>query len=49
MNIKVDLNDNLPLNKRTEISIVTIVVILVFHQNNKHYPQVILGECLYKI
>ena len=27
----------------------TIVVIFVFIEKNKHYPQVFLDECLYKI
>ena len=49
MKIKFDLDDNLPLNKKIEIPVVTIVVRAVFHENNKYYPQVFLYECLYKI
>ena len=48
MKIKFDSDDNLPLNKTIEILLVTIVVIAVFHENNKYYPQVFLDECLYK-
>ena len=32
-----------------EIPIMTIVVRAVFCENNKYYPEVFLGECLYKI
>ena len=49
MKIKFDSDDNLPLNKTIEIILVTIVVIAVFHENNKYYPQDFLDECLYKI
>ena len=38
MKIKFDSDENLPLNKTIEISIVTIVIRAVFHENNKFYP-----------
>ena len=44
MKIKFDSGDNLPLNKRIEIPIVTIVVRAVFHENK--YPQVFVDKCL---
>ena len=37
MKIKFDSDDELPLNKKTKISIITIVVRTVFHENNKYY------------
>ena len=40
MKIKFNSGNNLPLNEPVEISIVTIVVRAVFHENNKYYPQV---------
>ena len=49
LKIKFDSDDNLPLNKTIEISIVTIAIRAVFHENNKYYPQVFLDECLYEI
>ena len=49
MKIKFDSDDILPLNKAIEISIVTIVVRAVFHENNKYYPQASSDECLCKI
>ena len=47
--IKFESDDNLPLNKTIEISIMTIVVRTVFHANKKYHPQVFLDNCLYKL
>ena len=47
--IKFNSDDELPLNKTKEISSLIIVVRVVFHENNKYYPQVFLDECLHKI
>ena len=47
--IKFDSDDNLPLNKTIEMAIVTIDIRVVFRENNKYYPQVVLDEYLYKI
>ena len=49
MIIKFDADDKLTLNKTIKIPIIAIVVKVVFHENNKYYPQVFLGECLYEI
>ena len=49
MKIKFNLDDKLPLNKMIEIPSMIIVVRAVFYENNKHYPQVSLDECLYKL
>ena len=49
MNIKFNSDDELPLNKMIEIPIMIIVARAVFHENNKYYSQVFLGECFYKI
>ena len=45
MKIKFNLNDELPLNKTIEILSIIIVLRAVFHENNKCYPHVFLGEC----
>ena len=47
--IKFNSDDDLPLNKMIEISSMTIIVRVVFHENNKYYPQVFLDKCLYKV
>ena len=49
MKIKFNSDEELPLNKTIEISPMTIVVRVVFRENNKYYPQVFLDECLYKL
>ena len=49
MKIKFNSDDELPLNKMTEIPSMTVVIGAVFYENNKYYPQVFLDECLYKI
>ena len=48
MNIKFNSDDELSLNKAIEIPSMIIVAKAVFHKN-KHYPQVFLDECLYKL
>ena len=49
MKIKLNLDDELPLNKMIEIPSMIIVVRAVFYKNNKCYPQVFLDECLYQL
>ena len=46
--IKFNLDDELPLNKTTEVSTLTIVVRATFLGKNNYYPQVFFDECLYK-
>ena len=49
MKIKFNSDNELSLKKTIEILTITIVVRAIFHENNKHSPQVFLDECLYKI
>ena len=49
MKIKSNSDDELPLNKTTEIPTITIVAKAFFHEKYKYYPQVFLDECLYKL
>ena len=46
MKIKFNSDEEFP---SIEISSMIIVVRVVFHENNKYYPQVFLDECLYKL
>ena len=39
MKIKLNSDDELPLNKVIEIPSMIIVVRAIFHKNNKYYPQ----------
>ena len=49
MKIKFYSDENLPLNKKIEIPMVTIIIRAVFLENNQYYLQVFADECLYKI
>ena len=46
---KFNSDSELSLNKKIEIPSMIIAVRVVFHKNNKHYPQVLEDECLYKL
>ena len=49
MKFKYNLDDKLPLNKMIEIPSMVIDFRAVFHENNKYFPEVFLGQCLYKL
>ena len=49
MQIKFNLDDNLPLNKILKLHMLTVIVRFVFEEDGKHYPQVFLDECLYEV
>ena len=40
MKIKVNSDDELPLNKMAEISTIATVVRAIFLENNKYYPRI---------
>ena len=42
MEIKLNSDDELPLSKTIEIPSMLILVGVVFHENNKYYPQVFI-------
>ena len=44
MKIRFNSDNKLPLNKTIETLTMTIVVRVVFHENNKIYSQVFLNE-----
>ena len=46
MKIKSNSYDELPLNKPLEFHSITIVIISVFEEDGKLYPQVFLGDTL---
>ena len=47
--MKLNLKDELRLNKTIETIRMIIAVRAVFHKNNKYYLQVFLDECLHKL
>ena len=44
--IKVDTDDDLPLNKRLKFPTLTKFIRVVFQEGKKLYPQIYLDECL---
>ena len=49
MKIKFNSYDELPLNKKKEISSMIIVVRFIFLENNKDYLKFVVDEYLYKL
>ena len=49
MKIKFNYSDDLRQDKTLEIRSIINAVRAVFHENNRFYPQVSLGECLCKL
>ena len=49
MKIKFNSDDELPLNKTIESHSMIIIVRVVFHENDKYYPQFFLDKYLYKL
>ena len=47
--IRVDTDDDLPLNKSLKFPTLTIIIKCVFQEGKKLYPQVYLNECLYEL
>ena len=49
MKIKLNLTDNLPLNKMLKLHKLTVILRSVFEEDGKYYPQVFLDQCLYEV
>ena len=49
MKIKLDTDDNLPLNKQLKLNMLTIIVRPVFEEGGKLYPHVFLDNNLYEL
>ena len=47
--IKLDTDDNLPLNKTLTLRLLTIIVRSAFEEDCKFYLQVYLDKCLYEL
>ena len=48
MKVKFDTDHNLPLNKKLNPHMLTIIVRSVFEEDRKFYPQLYLDDCLYE-
>ena len=47
--IRVNTDDDLPLNKPLKFPTLTIIIRCVFQEGEKLYPQIYLDECLYEL
>ena len=47
--IKLNSDDNLPLNRQLKFHTMTVTIRCVFSEYNKLYPQVFLDEALYSL
>ena len=49
MKIKLDTDNNLPLNKPLNLHLLTVIVSSPFEEDGKFYPQLYLEDCLYEL
>ena len=49
MKIKLNSDDDLPLNKQLTFLSITIIVRTVFDEDGKYHPLIFLDECLYEV
>ena len=49
MKMKFNSDYNLPLNKKSKLYKMAIVIRSVFEEDAKFYPQVYLDKCLYEL
>ena len=49
MKIKLNSDDDLPLNKRLKIHAMTMIIRSAFEENGKYYPEIFLDKCFYEL
>ena len=49
MRIKIDTDDELPLNKLVNFPTMAVIIRFVFEEDRKYYPQFFLDGCLYEL
>ena len=49
MKIKLNTDDDIPLNKMLYFPTITIIIRCVFEKDDIYYPQVYLDDCLYDL
>ena len=49
MKIKLNTDDNVPLNKPLKLHLLAITVKCIFEEDGKFYPQIYLDDCFYKL
>ena len=48
-NIRLESNDDLPMNKPVKLHLLTIIIKSVFSEYGKFYPQLFLDDALYEL
>ena len=48
-NIRLESNDDLPMNKPVKLHLLTIIIRSVFSEYGKFYPQLFLDDALYEL
>ena len=49
MKIKLNSDDDLPLNKRLKIHAMTMIIRSAFEENGKYYLEIFLDKCFYEL
>ena len=49
MKIKVNSDDDFPLNKQLNFLSITVIIRNIFSKDGKYYPQIFLDDCLYEV
>ena len=49
MKIKLNSNDDIPLNKQLNFLTITVINRNIFEKDGKYYSQIFLDECLYEV
>ena len=49
MKIKLNSDDDIPLNKVLNFPTITVIIRNIFEKDDKYYPQSFLDECLYEV
>ena len=48
MKIKINSDDNFPVNKQLNFLSITIIIRSIFEEDGKYYPRIFLDECLHE-
>ena len=49
MKIKLNSDDDFPLNKQLDFLSLTIIIRNIFEKDCKYYPQIFLDDCLHEV
>ena len=49
MKIKLNSDDNLPLNKILKFRILIIIIRTILEKDDKYHPGIFLDDCLYEV